>query len=337
MISQAVSPYVRECLIGVDGSVQDLRARLAIAVEEGRVMAERVKEADARRTRAIAGIGSAEPEAVGEVVAAAIDLRERAARIDHRIAALRERIAAFLQERLVLGILSDQLGLVADLDQAVIPDAVARHQRALRQMRGLVDAEYDRASDELQSGALQTLNNLVLEADIASRPGAEPTLAELAGLRSGAEQSYRDLVGFAADRRHPLLDTEGLVAALRDLVATTVARGTVAIDLQVVAAERPLDRPTRSVLFRVVREALANAVRHANAANVDVVLGYGAGRVAAVVRDDGEGFDVAATEARLGRTGGMGLITMRQYAHAAGARIEIRSRVGVGSEVRLTV
>lgn len=333
----ALSPYVRECLTGVDESVQDLRARLAIAVEEGRAIAERVQEADARRTRAIAVIGSAESEGVGEAVAAAIGLHERAARIDHRIAALRDRIAASLQERLVLGILSDQLGLVADLDQAVIPDTVARHQRALRQMRGLVDAEFDRASDELQSGALQTLSNLVLEADIASRPGAEPTLAEIAGLRSGAEQSYHDLVGFAADRRHPLLDSEGLVAALRDLVATTAARGTVAIDLQVVAAERPLDRPTRSVLFRVVSESVANAVRHANAANVDVVLGYGAGRVAAVVRDDGEGFDVAATEARLGRTRGLGLVTMRQYAHAVGARIEIRSRVGVGSEVRLTV
>ena len=60
-------------------------------------------------------------------------------------------------------------------------------------------------------------------------------------------------------------------------------------------------------------------------------------RVAVVVLDDGEGFDVAATEARLGRSSGLGLLTMRQRAAMEGGQLEVRSLVGAGTEVRTMV
>ena len=50
--------------------------------------------------------------------------------------------------------------------------------------------------------------------------------------------------------------------------------------------------------------------------------------------DHGEGFDVGATEARLGRTRSLGLISMRERAENVGGTLEIRSALGAGTEVR---
>ena len=79
---------------------------------------------------------------------------------------------------------------------------------------------------------------------------------------------------------------------------------------------------------------MANAVTHGRASVVEVVLLFQPQRVAVVVRDDGEGFDVSATEARLGRNRGLGLISMRQRAQIEGGHLEVRSVIGEGTEVK---
>ena len=59
--------------------------------------------------------------------------------------------------------------------------------------------------------------------------------------------------------------------------------------------------------------------------------------VVAVVKDDGDGFDVGATDARLGRTDGLGMIQMRERAALVGGRVQVRSGLGLGTEVRVTI
>jgi two-component system sensor histidine kinase DegS len=89
------------------------------------------------------------------------------------------------------------------------------------------------------------------------------------------------------------------------------------------------------VLFRIVQEAVTNAQAHGHAAAIEVALLFQPSRVVVVVSDDGEGFDVGATEARLGRSAGLGLITMRQRVENENGQIDIRSLVGEGTEVRV--
>jgi two-component system sensor histidine kinase DegS len=90
-------------------------------------------------------------------------------------------------------------------------------------------------------------------------------------------------------------------------------------------------------LYRVVKESIDNAINHGRAQHVDVVLSFNNGRVTAVVKDDGDGFDVTATEARLGRNRALGLIEMRERVRLVGGRLELRSILGMGTEVRATV
>ena len=76
---------------------------------------------------------------------------------------------------------------------------------------------------------------------------------------------------------------------------------------------------------------------HSHATRVDLIVSFHAGRLIVVVKDDGDGFDVVATEARLGRSRTVGLIEMRERARLVDGRLEIRSIPGIGTEVRLSV
>jgi len=91
-----------------------------------------------------------------------------------------------------------------------------------------------------------------------------------------------------------------------------------------------LDDETEIAVYRVAQEALANAIRHANARRIDLDLRSDGGTLVLEVRDDGRGFDRSAS-----RTDSLGLASMEERALSLGGRLEIASTPGRGSCVRL--
>jgi two-component system NarL family sensor kinase len=87
-----------------------------------------------------------------------------------------------------------------------------------------------------------------------------------------------------------------------------------------------LDQPTHHALVHIAREAVTNAVKHAQASTVEVVLEH-AGQWRLTVRDDGRGFD----EAPAG--GGFGLASMRHSAHVLGGAVHVGRASGGGTTV----
>jgi len=89
-------------------------------------------------------------------------------------------------------------------------------------------------------------------------------------------------------------------------------------------------------LFRIVQEALNNARKHAKASNVEVVITFLPKQVNAVIRDDGVGMDVEATEASVDRTATSGCSPCASA--PTGTRGGLRSgrSFGKGTEVRAT-
>jgi PAS domain S-box-containing protein len=81
-------------------------------------------------------------------------------------------------------------------------------------------------------------------------------------------------------------------------------------------------------LLRIIREALANALRHSGARRIDVALRSREGWVAIEVTDDGRGFDLDAIEGS-----SFGLWAMEERARALGAKLEVRSAAGGGTKV----
>ncbi|HEX7809059.1 MAG TPA: ATP-binding protein, partial [Thermoanaerobaculia bacterium] len=110
-----------------------------------------------------------------------------------------------------------------------------------------------------------------------------------------------------------------------------------AVDFRVIVTgrSRPLHPLMRDELYRIGREALVNAFRHADAHNVEVELEYRSAELTMRVRDDGRGIDPDVLHA--GREGHWGLIGIRERAERIGARLRVSSRAGAGTEVELVV
>lgn len=110
-----------------------------------------------------------------------------------------------------------------------------------------------------------------------------------------------------------------------------------AIDFRVIVEGRPKDlHPIlRDDVYRIGREALVNAFRHARATTIEIELEYAPAHLRILVRDDGSGIDPQVL--RSGRDGHWGLTGMRERAERIGARLNVRSRAAAGTEVELSV
>jgi signal transduction histidine kinase len=91
----------------------------------------------------------------------------------------------------------------------------------------------------------------------------------------------------------------------------------------------------RDELYRIAREAVVNAMRHADARLIDVTLDYRGERFLVTVRDDGVGI-ADQNVLTSGRDGHWGLAGMRERAAAVGATLKLLSRPGAGTEVELS-
>jgi signal transduction histidine kinase len=100
--------------------------------------------------------------------------------------------------------------------------------------------------------------------------------------------------------------------------------------------ERELNPVLRDEIYRIGREALRNAFRHAKAQKIEAEITYGDSEFSLRVRDDGCGIDsqVAIQGARAGH---WGLPGMRERAKSFGGKLEVWSERGAGTEIELIV
>src|SRR5580698_80802 len=93
---------------------------------------------------------------------------------------------------------------------------------------------------------------------------------------------------------------------------------------------RPLDPIIRDEVFRIGREALANAFQHSGASKIEVELTYDRNEIRLRIRDDGSGIDPLIVET--GKAGHWGLSGMRERANRVGAELNVWSGPNVGTE-----
>lgn len=249
----------------------------------------------------------------------------------HRIRTIRADLEVL---RSVYRSLDDLMASTASADESS-----SRLRSASRQVFQIIEEERMRIARDMHDGPAQSMANLVLQAEILERLIArDPALVvtELDDLKNGVRHVLDDTRRLIFDLRPMTLDDLGLVPTLRKFVKEFGDRAGVQAHLRVVGVETRLPGSLEPTLFRIIQEALNNARKHARATTVEVVIMFQSGSVSAVVRDDGVGMDVAATEARLDGTRNLGLISMRERADLEKGRLEIRSQIGRGTEVRVS-
>jgi signal transduction histidine kinase len=198
-------------------------------------------------------------------------------------------------------------------------------------------AERRRIASDLHDGVVQDLAGLSFSlAAAAERSQAEGDEVPAAALRRGAEQarqSVRGLRSLLVEIYPPSLRQAGLASALSDLLGPVSARG---IETGVeVPSGLALPADDEALLFRVAQEAVRNVVAHARAHRLDVAVSENADHITLTVADDGVGFDPASAVST--GEGHFGISMLRDFAHEAGARLEVDSAPGSGTRVRLEV
>jgi signal transduction histidine kinase/ligand-binding sensor domain-containing protein len=112
-------------------------------------------------------------------------------------------------------------------------------------------------------------------------------------------------------------------------------KGSASFRVSVEGTPRDLHPILRDDIYRIAREALRNAFRHAQASQIEAEIAYGESLLRLRVRDDGKGIDPKHLHG--GRDGHWGLPGMRERAQQIGAQFEMWSEAGAGTEVELRI
>ncbi|MDG2524140.1 triple tyrosine motif-containing protein [Stenotrophomonas sp. HITSZ_GD] len=243
------------------------------------------------------------------------------------------RIAPAFTQTVAFKVLCVALGL------GVLALAVRARARQLgARLRARLDErhqERERIARELHDTLLQGTQGLILRLHAASQrlPAGDPLRAELEAAMDLAEQAMAEGRERVRGLRGPVQQGQDLGAAL--LQVRDDAGGAVLpqVRLLVEGEPRPLLPHAAEELYMIGREALLNAFQHAHAQAVEIEVGYARRALRLRIRDDGRGLSDAATQ----QAGHWGLHGMRERAARLGARLQVWSRVGAGTEIQISL
>jgi PAS domain S-box-containing protein len=149
-----------------------------------------------------------------------------------------------------------------------------------------------------------------------------------------ANQLAQQVHTLASDLRPAALDDLGLQAALSNFVEEWSERCTIAADLHTNGLiKQRLPSHIETTVYRIVREALANVLKHAKAQNVSIIVEHRGNRVLVIVEDDGAGFDAEAMIAKPMRERRLGLLGIQERVALVNGKLNIESRPGAGTTV----
>lgn len=209
------------------------------------------------------------------------------------------------------------------------------HSRAFEeQVVRAQEEERRRIARDIHDGPAQVLAGLIMRAEICQRLlAADPGRAgaELEVIQRGLRESVQELRGIIFQLRPQALDQLGLVPGLRAYLEGVTARGGPATTLTVGGRVRRLPPALEVTLYRVVQEAVTNAVKHSRAATVAVRVRFGTRTVEVAVEDDGVGFDVEAVRGRGGDH--YGLAGMEERVQLMDGRMKLESAPGRGTRL----
>ncbi|HEY6928926.1 MAG TPA: GAF domain-containing sensor histidine kinase [Thermoanaerobaculia bacterium] len=199
-----------------------------------------------------------------------------------------------------------------------------------RKLVDLQENERRSVARELHDEAGQALTSLKIGLRLLERTTKNTAVVSRAAhlLRTvdGVQESLHRL---AANLRPASLDHLGLVPALSQLVDNFSKSSGAKVELETIGLNDRLPESVETDLYRIAQEAVTNAVRHARAKEIGVVLQRLDGRVKLVVEDDGCGFDTASA----GQGERLGLVGIRERAETLGGTLLVESSASSGTMV----
>jgi signal transduction histidine kinase len=211
-----------------------------------------------------------------------------------------------------------------------LAELTVEQQELLEQLAEVGERERNLLAEAIHDDPMQLIVASILRMDsLQTRlPAAEAEeLDKLAAMLQQSVEQLRTLVIALT----PADLTDGIGIALRDLAGALFVGTTTAITL----TDNPpgnIDPATATCIYRVLREALMNARKHANASTITISVNEDDDHIVTSLTDDGVG--AAAFDAGPGH---LGVATMHARARSAGGHLTIDSAPGAGTTITLTL
>ncbi|KAB2839896.1 PAS domain S-box protein, partial [bacterium] len=242
-------------------------------------------------------------------------------------------IARFDRKNKFLG----YIGVVTDITEQKREELQLRSERREleRQVLGIADREQRRLGQDLHDGLSQRLLAVALKGDLL-REGLtrkNPKAAAAAGrIVAEVNRAIRETREISRSLAPIALGKNRLGPALQELFHYVRRQFRVAVRTRGLPRDFGLDLDASVHLYRIVQEALTNAVRHGRAKRIEISARKEKnGGLTVKVRDRGKGLP-----RRIG-VSGMGLATMRYRAELLGGALDLRPAAGGGAELSLAL
>lgn len=218
------------------------------------------------------------------------------------------------------------------------------HSRAVQielQQRLLEQREQERQSiaRDLHDGPVQELTAAYyMLAEIKSSSKDETQDQNLQMVEEIVKNQISELRAYAGELRPPTLSQLGLGKTIRSYLDTFRKKHPgIPVRFEEMQEGDLIPKYMRLAMFRIVQESLANIIKHARATAISVCLTKTQEQAVLEIEDDGVGFEVPEDFLNLARQGHLGLVGMRERVEVIGGQIEIKSTIGTGTTIKVTV
>jgi len=241
--------------------------------------------------------------------------------------------------------IGDQLGMA--IEHASLYErlrrARERYQRLAQQTlvaeedvrRKLAGELHDDTSQVLSGLSLQ-LQALVDRAEMSDKRDDE-LITRLKHVQSQAVEVHKEVGRLIRDLRPSLLDTLGLIPAIRQYAENNLSPLGIHVSVVVEGDDRRLIPEVEAGLFRWTQGAIGNIAQHSRANNTSIILTYRDDELFLHVEDDGQGFDVSLITDIEESGRGRGVFSMKERIKLLGGTCSIDSRPGQGTTVSARV
>ncbi|AVQ99881.1 signal transduction histidine-protein kinase/phosphatase DegS [Oceanobacillus picturae] len=203
----------------------------------------------------------------------------------------------------------------------------------------IIEAQEDerrKISREIHDGPAQMLANILLRSELVDRifrqNNVDQALDEIKDIRKMIRSSLYEVRRIIYDLRPMALDDLGLIPTIRKYVATIADYNNMKIEFASIGEEKRLNTKYEVAFFRLVQEALQNAVKHSEATRIQVKLEICTQNLTMLIKDNGKGFDTS-----MKRDKSFGLIGMRERVEMLEGKLEINSNIGKGTSILIKV
>ncbi|WP_054955324.1 PAS domain-containing sensor histidine kinase [Paenibacillus dakarensis] len=206
-------------------------------------------------------------------------------------------------------------------------------KRMMVKVMDIQEEERKRFSRELHDGIGQSLFSLLISMDRLliseeGEPNRSTTLEELSAIRQEVSHIIEDVRGLAWQLRPSILDDLGVVPAIRTYFEKFTDHYGIKVDFKSDLTKR-LNHQQETVIYRIIQEALLNIGKYADVDEAEVRIKQSEKSIEVCIADKGVGIDFDKERH------GVGLFSMEERAHGIGAKLNIETKPGEGTIIRL--